>query len=123
MGKVFYNKLIRDFIPVKIAAKAEDFEVREIEDDREFQQELLKKVVEEAGALSRARTREEFLAEYADLMVVLTALEGALELSEAEIKLAIEENVERKGKYEKKLFLHWSADSEYKSNESPQGIE
>lgn len=122
MGKVFYNKLIRDGIPDKIAAKGEACSVRELTDNQEFQQELLKKISEEAGALSRARTREEFLAEYADLMVVLTSLENVLELSEAEIKLALAENVERKGKYDKRLFLHWSSDSDYKSNETPQGV-
>lgn len=122
MGRVYYNKLIRDLVPEKIEIKGEDFEVRKLTDEQEFQQELFKKIVEEAGALSRARTREEFLSEYADLMVVLAALESALELSEAEIKLAIEENVERKGKYDKRLFLHWSADTEYQSNETPQGI-
>lgn len=122
MSKVYYNKLIRDLIPDKITAKSEDFEVRKIEDDREYQQELFKKVVEEAGALSRTRTREEFLTEYADLMVVLSSLEKTLELSEAEIKLAIEENVEHKGRYDKRLFLHWSADIDYKSNETPQGL-
>ena len=41
-------------------------------------QELLKKVVEEAGGLARSRSREDFLREYADLMVVLDALTATL---------------------------------------------
>lgn len=122
MKRVYYNKLVRDGIPVKIAGKGEKYAVRKLEDKQEFQQELLKKVVEEAGALSRARSREDFLDEYADLMVVLTTLERTLELSPAEIKLAIEENIEKKGKYEEQLFLHWSEDSDYESNETPQGL-
>jgi len=121
-GKIFYNKLVRDGIPKKIKQNGEECVVRTIEDKQEFQQELLKKVTEEAGALSRARSREEFLDEYADLMVVLTALERTLELSPAEIKLAIEENVEKKGKYDEQLFLQWSEDSDYESNETPQGV-
>lgn len=122
MNKVFYNKLIRDGIRRKIEGKGEALEVRKITNEQEFQQELLKKVREEAEALSKARTREEFLNEYADLMVVLTTLEKQMEFSPADIKTALEENVERKGKFDERLFLHWSEDKSYESNESPQGV-
>jgi len=122
MKKVFYNKLVRDGIKSKIASKGEACEVRTITDDAEFQQELLKKVVEEAGALAQARSRAEFLDEYADLMAVLDALTAQLEVSETDIQVAIQENVERKGLYQQRHYLHWSEDSDYKSNETPQGI-
>lgn len=122
MEKVYYNKLVRDGIPDKIKGAGEECAVRKIEDAAEYQQELLKKVVEEASALSRTRSRQDFLDEYADLMVVLTTLEQVLELSPAEIKLAIEENVARKGKYDERLFMSWSEDSDYSSNETPQGV-
>lgn len=122
MDRVFYNKLIRDRIKEKIEKKGESCEVRVIEDDQEFQQELLKKVHEEADALSKVRSREEFLAEYADLMAVLDELTQLLELSEADIKTAITENVEKKGGFKERYFLHWSEDIDYKSNETQQGI-
>lgn len=122
MAKVFYNKLVRDGIKPKIEKLGESCEVRSLTDDSEYQQELLKKIVEEAGALSNSRSREDFLAEYADLMVVLDALTKQLELTEADIRVALEENVAKKGKYEKRHFLHWSDDSGYISNETPQGI-
>jgi predicted house-cleaning noncanonical NTP pyrophosphatase (MazG superfamily) len=122
MKKVYYNKLVRDHIKAKIERRGEAYSIREIEDPDEFEQELLKKVTEEAAALSVAATREEFLAEYADLMVVLDALTYHLEFSEAEIKTAIEENVEKKGLYKNRHFLHWSEAGEYKSNETPQGL-
>lgn len=122
MKKVFYNKLVRDGIKTKIEAKGETCEVREITDEAEFQQELLKKVQEEASALAHVRSRTEFLDEYADLMVVLDALTKSLEVSEAEIDLAMKDNVERKGWYKKQHFLYWSEDSNYKSNETPQGV-
>lgn len=122
MKKVYYNKLVRDGIKSKIEGKGEACEIRELTDDSEFQQELLKKVAEEAGSLARTRTREEFLDEYADLMVVLDALTAQLEFSPADIKLALETNIEKKGGYKKKYFLHWSDDSGYKSNETPQGL-
>lgn len=121
-NRVYYNKLVRDLIKGKIEAKGESCEVRELTDSAEFQQELLKKVREEASALSHVRSRKDFLDEYADLMVVLDALTANLEISEAELALAMQENVTKKGLYKEKHFLHWSEDSDYKSNETPQGI-
>lgn len=122
MQRVYYNKLIRDGIPDKINNNGEECSTRTIQDDNEFQQELLKKVAEEAGALSRVRNREEFLDEYADLMVVLDALTDLENVSEAEIKTAIAENLEKKGGFKERLYLYWSTDAGYKSNETPQGI-
>lgn len=119
--KVFYNKLVRDKIRDKITNNGESCEVRVIEEDDELEQELLKKVVEEASALSRVSSRKEFLEEYADLMVALDALTHLMEFSEADIRTAIEENVAKKGFYKNRHFLHWSDAGDYKSNESPQG--
>jgi predicted house-cleaning noncanonical NTP pyrophosphatase (MazG superfamily) len=121
-NRVYYNKLVRDGIKEKIEKKGETCEVRTIVEAQEFQQELLKKVAEESSALSKTRTRDDFLDEYADLMVVLDALTKQMELTEADIKVAIEENLKRKGGYSKRHFLHWSEDTDYKSNETPQGI-
>lgn len=122
IGRVFYNKLVRDGIKGKIEGKGETCSVRELSDDQEFEQELLKKIHEEASALARVRERTEFVDEYADLMIVLDTLTKHLDISEAEIKVAIEENIKRKGLYEKRHFLEWSSDSKYTSNETPQGL-
>ncbi|MEL6804716.1 MAG: nucleoside triphosphate pyrophosphohydrolase [Bacteroidota bacterium] len=122
MSRVYYNKLVRDQIAETIRSKGEVCEVRTLTDEQEFQQELLKKVIEEATALAQARTREEFLSEYADLMVVLDTLTQALELTPADVGVSLEENITKKGKYEQRHFLHWSEDSGYESNETPQGI-
>jgi predicted house-cleaning noncanonical NTP pyrophosphatase (MazG superfamily) len=110
MSRVYFNKLVRDGIQNKIESKGESCEIREIQDALEFKQELFKKVAEEAQELSRAQSRESFLQEYADLMVVLDALTALMEFSEADIKTAIEENVEKKGFYKSRHFLHWSDD-------------
>ena len=122
MARIFYNKLIRDKIPEIIEEKGEMCDVRVLDDAHEFQQELLKKIVEEAGGLVKARTRSELLSEYADLMVALDTLMQLMEFSEADIKTALEENIADKGSYKRQLFLHWSEDGEYHSNETPQGI-
>ena len=123
MSRVFYNKLIRDRIPEKIASHGEACEVRSIVDDEEYQQELLKKVIEEATGLAQARSREDFLREYADLSIVLDALTAHLDFSPADISLALKESMEKKGGFKEQLFLHWSDAGTYKSNETPQGVQ
>jgi len=120
--RVYYNKLVRDNIPEIIRAKREGCEVRQICDVQEFQQELFKKIREEASSLAMVRTKKEFIGEYTDLMIVLDTLIKQLEISEAELTEAKEENLLRKGEYKHQHFLIWSEDIGYQSNESPQGI-
>lgn len=122
MSRVYYNKLVRDRIQDKILAKNEQCEIRELTDDSELEQELLKKVAEESRALAHVRNRDDFLEEYADLLVALDTLTDLLEITPAELKLAMEANIEAKGLYKNRHFLHWSDDSDYQSNETPQGI-
>lgn len=121
MNRVFYNKLIRDKIPQKILNNGEKYRTRVIVDDQEFEQELLKKVFEEASAVSRARTREDLVDELADLMAVIRALQDHKKISDKALKKSISQNFAKKGGFSKRLFLHWSSDTDYKSNESPQG--
>lgn len=122
INRVYYNKLVRDHIPAKIEAKKEECDVRKISDVQELQQELLKKIQEEALSLAMSRTKEDFLEEYSDLMVVLETLITQLEISKEELLAARKDNLLKKGAYKHGYYLHWSADVNYKSNESPQGI-
>ena len=122
INRVYYNKLIRDNVPAKIEAKRQECEVRKITDVQELQQELFKKVQEEASSLSMCRTKEEFLEEYCDLMVVLDTLIKQLEIPREELIEARKSNLITKGGYKKGYFLHWSDDVDYRSNESVQGI-
>lgn len=120
--RIYYNKLVRDNIPEIIKAKHEACEIRPITDMQEFQQELFKKIKEEATSLSMTRTKEDFLEEYADLMIVLDTILDQLEIPVDEVQKVKEENLLRKGHYKHQHFLSWSEDVGYKSNESPQGI-
>lgn len=121
-ARVYYNKLVRDNIPAKIAAKGEAFEVRTIADQNELQQELLKKIQEEASSLAKARDKQTFIEEYCDLQIVLQTLLQQLQISPVELAEAQKDNLARKGAYTQAHFLHWSADVGYQSNESTQGI-
>lgn len=122
INRIYYNKLIRDNIPDMIRAKHQECGVRKITDVQEFQQELFKKIKEEATSLSMTRTKEEFLEEYADLMMVLDTILVQLEVTPEDVQTAREENRFRKGAYKHQHYLLWSADVGYESNESPQGI-
>lgn len=122
INRVYYNKLIRDNIPAKIEAKHQKCDIRKITDVQELQQELFKKIQEEAASLSMCRTKESFLEEYCDLMVVLDTLIQQLDISRDELVAARKDNLLHKGGYKKGHYLHWSDDVDYRSNESVQGI-
>ncbi len=123
INRVYYNKLVRDnIIPAKIEAKRQKCEIRKITDVQELQQELFKKIREEAASLSMSRTREEFLEEYSDLMAVLETLVRQLEIPKEELIQARRDNLLKKGGYKHGYYLHWSDDVDYRSNESVQGI-
>ncbi len=120
--RVYYNKLVRDNIPAKIESKGESCEYRKITDVQELQQELFKKIQEEASSLAMSRDKTTFIEEYSDLMVVLKTLVIQLGISHEELIEARKENLVKKGAYKHGYYLHWSADVGYQSNESPQGI-
>lgn len=122
INRIYYNKLVRDNIPAKIEAKHQQCEIRKITDVQELQQELFKKIKEEAASLSMSRTKEDFLEEYSDLMVVLETLIRQLEISKEELIAVRKDNLIKKGGYKHGYFLIWSADVDYRSNESVQGI-
>lgn len=111
MRRVTYDKLIRDRVKERIEAAGDVCEVKTL-DDRAFETALRAKLAEEAAELAKATDREDFLAEYADLMVVLDELAARYELSEADIKLALVESLEKKGGFKDRQFLVWS---EYKN--------
>lgn len=120
--RVYYNKLVRDNIPDMIRDKREQCESRQITDVQEFQQELFKKIKEEATSLAMVRTKEEFLCEYADLMMVFETIMKQLDICPEEVAEARKQNFLKKGGYKHQHFLIWSEDVGYQSNESPQGI-
>jgi predicted house-cleaning noncanonical NTP pyrophosphatase (MazG superfamily) len=122
INRIYYNKLVRDNIPAKIEAKHQKCDIRKITDVQELQQELFKKIQEEASSMSMSRTKEEFLEEYCDLMVVLETLIRQLEISKEELIAARKGNLLKKGAYKHNYYLHWSDDVEYRSSESVQGI-
>lgn len=112
MEKVHYNKLIRDRIPEKMDKVGAAYEVRTLSPE-EYEQALLKKVEEEASALPSATSSEE-LADVVDVIEEIKRLKG---ITNEQLANAQTKAFEKKGGFEKRLFLLWSANDDYKTNE------
>ncbi|MCL4403751.1 nucleoside triphosphate pyrophosphohydrolase [Patescibacteria group bacterium] len=116
MKRIYYNKLIRDKIPEKIAKKGSAYEARKL-GAKDFERELLKKVGEEASGLLNARTKDEITSELADVLDVVEEIKRTKRISSAQIRSAQRLSYRTKGGFKKRLFLFWSADDGYKTNE------
>lgn len=117
MKKIFYRKLVRDKIPEVISARDRQCECL-VMDNKTFGKELLKKAVEESKGLMAANSKKELVSELADVYEVLTEIEKFNKIERAEITKARKVNLKIKGGFKKRLFLIWSSDEKYKSNES-----
>ncbi len=116
MKRIYYHKLIRDKIPDRIRAAGADAKYRRM-DQRAFIRELVRKVEEEASGMQQAKNRSELIDEIADVVDVLDEVRRVKKISQKEIEIAQKRNFKRKGGFRKKLFLVWSSDDGYKTNE------
>src|SRR6266567_2488610 len=116
MKKIFYNKLICDKIPEKIHSLGSECETLELS-QVEFEKELIKKVSEEASGLLAAKSDQEILEEMADIADVLDEILKVKKISREQLIGQQQKNFEKKGAFEKKLYLVWSSDDKYKTNE------
>jgi len=116
MRKIYYKKLVRDRIPKRIEEHGGRYKIDTLT-DANFKKELLRKVEEEAGGLSHAKVRGEIIGEMGDLLDVLKELKKVFKITPRELRESRASEFKRKGGFVKKLFLVWSADTGYKSNE------
>lgn len=116
MNKVYYRKLIRDKIPDVMRAKGKAFSVHPL-GQKAFEKELLRKVEEEASALTNVKTRAELIDEIADVMDVLDEICRVKKITKRSIQKIQTEHQKTKGGFKKKYFLVWSQKDEYKTNE------
>lgn len=92
------------------------FETRTLTPD-EFRIMLLKKVEEEASGVSEAKSREELISELADVLDVIAEIQRVDSISDEEIHAAQKRNTEKKGGFNDRVFLEWSLDDGYTTNE------
>ncbi len=102
MDKV-YNKLVRDRIPEIITANGE-VPVTRVLDDKEYKEELEKKLYEEyqevLGATGKDRVEE--LADMLEIMKYLARLENS---TIEEVTTIAQEKSAKRGAFEDKIFL------------------
>jgi predicted house-cleaning noncanonical NTP pyrophosphatase (MazG superfamily) len=117
MKRIYYNKLVRDKIPAVIKAAGSEYEVKILK-SKKFEKELIKKVKEEASGLVTAKNREELIKEIGDVLDVIVEIKKIKKIKDSEIRGAQREAFKKKGGFKKKIFLIWSGDDGYKSNET-----
>lgn len=100
MGKVIYNKLVRDKIPDIIRADGKRLKSRVLSDE-EHLEALLKKLEEECQELIEARNVEEM----ADVHEVLNALAETLDITKEELEKVRAGKVAKRGGFQQKIFL------------------
>lgn len=111
MKRVF-NKLVRDKIPEKIEENGEYALIRTL-DDEGFMKALNEKLIEEAGEVINAETKDDITEELADLMEVMLAKALLYGVSLEEILKVKKEKKNKKGGFDKRIFLINTADKRY----------
>ena len=117
MKKIYFNKLIRDKIPEKIKSKGCNLKIKTL-NELLFETELLKKVGEEASALPVAKNNEELISELADILDVIDEIKKFKNITDEQLKTAQKVNFDKKGGFDQRLFLYWTSDDGYKTNET-----
>ena len=107
--------MIRDKIPEKIINRGSELETRKLS-KVDFLKELLKKAGEESSELLQAKNKSQFIEEIADVLDVIEEILKLKKITSAEIAKQQQKNFEKKGGFEKRLFLVWSSDDGYKTN-------
>jgi predicted house-cleaning noncanonical NTP pyrophosphatase (MazG superfamily) len=116
MKRIYYNKLIRDKVPANMARKGVRFKVKTIS-GRTFKIELLKKVGEEASSLPQLTKRADITDELADTLDVINEIKRVFHITDAQIRAAQKKAFAKKGGFNKRVYLYWSEDTGYRTNE------
>lgn len=122
MEKIYYNKLCRDKIPQIIKDKGFDCHVRVVDHD-EYKREIVRKVMEEASGVSNHVDHAHLVAELADLVITMDAVKKEFGVTQEELDTAVAASLAEKGAYDEMLYLSWSSDTEYSSNERGEGLD
>ena len=95
-----YDKLVRDRIPEKLAAKGLGFSVHAA-DDEEYVQKLRAKLLEEVQEFLRDESPEEM----ADVLEVLEAFARLKGWRWSEVQAKQKQKAEQRGRFEKRIIL------------------
>ena len=96
-----YKKLVRDFVPMMINAANEKAITRILTDDKEYEQELCKKMQEELNEYFQSGDIIE-LVDLGEVMHALLDLKGVSIQHYQELRL---QKLHERGSYKKRMFL------------------
>ena len=99
-----YNKLVRDNIPDIIHNNGET-PITRILSDKEYKQELEKKLYEEYGEVLKTTTTEERIEELADMLEVITSLAKLENKSLEDVVEVAKTKQLKRGGFDKKIYL------------------
>lgn len=116
MKKIYYHKLIRDGVAAKMKRNGVAFQAEKL-DRASYEKALLAKLEEEAGGVVSAESNEELMQELADVLTVIEEIKRFKKIRPSELRAAWKENMKKKGGFAKRLWLVWSQDTGYKTNE------
>lgn len=103
-----YNKLVRDNIP-EIISKDGAKPVTRVLNDEEFKKELLKKLMKESQEVVEAVVdKKELIKEIGDVFEVLDSIINVFNIDAEEIKRIKQERKEKRGGFDKKIFLEYT---------------
>lgn len=104
--KYFHQKLIRDKIP-QIIKKEGDIGKVEVLSEKRYEEELRKKLIEEAKEASIA-PKEELLNELADVLELVKSIGSLYKIQFRKIEEYQKAKRIKRGGFNKKLYLVWS---------------
>jgi predicted house-cleaning noncanonical NTP pyrophosphatase (MazG superfamily) len=92
------------------------FETKKL-DKKAYEKALLAKLEEEASGVVKAKTKKELMDELADTLAVIEEIKRLKKIDGATLHSVQNANMEKKGGFAKRLWLVWSEDNGYKTNE------
>lgn len=98
-----YNKLVRDKIPDRIAAKGEPYKMH-IASAEEYMVKLREKLIEEATECAQSASAEEL----ADLLEVIYAVAEELDITPLELEKLRQKKLRERGAFRKRIILEES---------------
>ena len=99
-----YNKLVRDNIP-EIIKKNKGEPFTRILSDKEYKEELEKKLFEECNEVKSAKYSEEKIEELADVLEIICSLAKLENKSLEDVITVMEDKRNKRGGFEEKIFL------------------
>ncbi len=107
-NKKIYNKLIRDRIPEIIEKDGCSYKTRILK-QKEYKQELLKKIVEESQeVLETNGNKRELIKEIGDVQEIINYIIKTFNLDKKEIEKIRKKRKKSRGSFDKKIFLEYT---------------